>query len=251
MLGSPFFCPYMKTTKEIVLSIHGDAVIRTINEETVSLPDDLANSLTSNSMYFCKNVFVLPEGRDTSIAVSRTELFAITNMPYLNIRMPWKTSCGGFLSPVPATRNEPSVYPVMSMRWIAPDPITLLLISQISDMHIETRRSHLFAYDSDLKSFRLPLPNIYDDGAVCMGSYDSHGRTLMEIQGKALTQLDNSQWNSDLYTEGDKLSELMSYKVEKNEKEDTFSQIEFRSWHSCVTACETRVSDIGRKVLAL
>ncbi|MBS3903014.1 MAG: hypothetical protein KGZ30_01410 [Anaplasmataceae bacterium] len=58
--------------------------------------------------------------------------------------------------------------------------------------------SYLTAKYKD-KLYQLPLPNIYDDSRLCLGSGWNQGKTITTIKEKVNERLDATQWNTDLY----------------------------------------------------
>jgi hypothetical protein len=109
--------------------------------------------------------------------------------------------------------------PHLRMEWTPPPGLTvffvmLMVANSDSSWSITRDRHYLLGVDNTKTVpgwFRLPLPNIYADGQVCMGNYTSQHPTIHACATAAIDQLLNSPWNSDLLGDITPIKALFSF----------------------------------------
>lgn len=132
-----------------------------------------------------------------------------------------------FFAPMTGTDEKVVMVPVfvkgssravdIGMDWNVPETMKLFFVSRwnFPGGPVETVTGvmpifYLIAVEypgpqNQQKTYTLPLPNVYDEGKVCMGSavletFDLR-KSIFEQQEYALTEFMKSRWNSDLMNE--------------------------------------------------
>jgi hypothetical protein len=112
-------------------------------------------------------------------------------------------------------------FPIIKQEWVVPDNMLLYLAVHLTP-GMECLDQYLVAVDSERRTWRLPVSNLYAECRLCSGRFDSHGKDLIDILQKVWAQFYNGSWNADLYGDSSPLRRnstklLFSYKV-NNEK---------------------------------
>lgn len=101
--------------------------------------------------------------------------------------------------------------PIMPMIWTPPSNMSLVLgITVLRDgigpgtYKFYAGDHYLVAFSGDGNMWRLPLSNLYEDCKLCHGQEVVKRPTAMEIVGRSCDLFNKSQWNADLYAEGDR-----------------------------------------------
>ena len=239
----------MKETKEIILLPTGESVLRAVKETPCDIVTDLAGLLCGQVSRLVRCAGIV-DGRMVHILACASENFIIQPLEIMPVNMPWRMQDDTLLpSPAPAGCDSPN--PLIRMDWRVPYEMSLVFISKVGAMvKVEKKCNFLLAFDPEMRCYRLPLPNIFEDGSICMGDFDSHGTTIIEAHAKCWQQFKSAQWNTDLYSDDRiaKLEALISFKVTKGVDKDEFDQIEVKNWSNHCYTCETRASSAGRAV---
>jgi hypothetical protein len=74
----------------------------------------------------------------------------------------------------------------------------LFLTAHVSSS-IECIEQHLVAIDSENRTWRMPVSNLYSDCKLCPGRYDSYDSDMLSLLSKVWHQFHSSPWNADLY----------------------------------------------------
>ena len=106
-----------------------------------------------------------------------------------------------------------------SMRWTAPEGMRLFMAVKASPDEEARKWRHIESYffaKSDAADragfYRIPLPNLYADGRICLGrNYDGSAANLIGVLKKSLAQLNESSWNTDLIPVMDRCRELFRF----------------------------------------
>lgn len=94
------------------------------------------------------------------------------------------------------SRGEQSIE--MNPEWKPPEDMVLAFITHILQHHF--CNAYLIAISMESRGlFKLPLPNLYGDGKLCLGGgADIPGRNAVDLADNALEDFNQSKWNRDL-----------------------------------------------------
>jgi hypothetical protein len=156
-----------------------------------------------------KNVAQIIHGLmpDTVMAASSAHLALARELRQVNLHTVFR--------PMTDTENRVSLVPTfqppgaeMNMEWRPPEGLRLFFIgvwANNRDMISAIPTCYLVARDSDRRTYLLPLPNLYEDGKICLGNFDSTTEmlrpTVFETFNRAIEIFDQSKWNTDLLEE--------------------------------------------------
>jgi hypothetical protein len=102
----------------------------------------------------------------------------------------------GVLVPMFASTTEME----MPLVWQVPKEVRLVFVvrTELSDDSVRVGGNWLFAFSQDNNGFRLPLPNLHDDCALCTGQFENSYDSALECIVASLHQFSQSKWNADL-----------------------------------------------------
>ena len=191
--------------KYIRINQDGTSHFVTVYEEQRQVSEELLKKLSTNTQTVIKNMFSLGPNV-ISISMSKTEMIAVTKIEKLGLTSCFELGADKMLHPVFIAKQDAKSQkmPVISAEWVVPPSMTLVFAARIYDFAkaklftAPDASCYLMAFDSGKRAWRLPLPNLYDDCAICMGSFEGSGTTIQEAFAKALSQFVKSDWNSDL-----------------------------------------------------
>lgn len=231
----------------------GEAVLRTVTEKPIQLVDKILEPLAGEVSRTVKTVFEL-EGQPVSIIAGR-ETFSVAMLDHLHLNCQWRVS-GGMLLPTFLDANDlRTEYPAMKLRWDRPGTMALAFVCRIS--HDKNNCSttgdgcYLLAFNGSGNCFLPPLPNLYEDGKLCLGAFNGVGGSLMVATQRAYAQLGNSRWNTDLLGDRhEKAEALFSLNITKDsEGKDVFTTRAVTDWEDHCAKCETAVTNLVRSLV--
>lgn len=241
--------------KEIILNADGSAVCRSITEEACNIVESMGELLSSKKARAARNVGKCGN-RLVHLVLAENESWLVTPMDMLKLKMSWRV-VDTILLPTPTCSGSTPVHPVVAMEWSPSlSGIPLYFITKLGGSLVPNKRDNwLLAFDATNKSYHLPLPNIFEDGSVCMGNYDGAGDCMLQAQERALAQLEASNWNTDLYDSArqQRLEYLVRYGINKlSPTVDEFIQMPVTgNWTSHCYPCEVAASRMARLVMPL
>jgi hypothetical protein len=235
--------------QEIILNADGSAVIRSIDERPCKVVDNIAAAMAETAVRYAINVAMV-DGIPMSLVLSNKEIYAVMMLPCLTITAPWMVN-NGILQPrfTDADGNNPT----LPLKWPAQPGMRIMFaarIYKIPSLGYRTQAKEscfLLALDNALKSFMLPLPNIYGSGYMCMGDFDGSAATIQEAMQKAYTQLHQSKWNADLLTDGRTraANKMVTFKPDG----EKFIPQAYAGWAAELQRCEGAVIETLKGVL--
>lgn len=125
-------------------------------------------------------------------------------IPSIILRSRFHLTAEKVLVPDFACRLVATTVPQQNLEWVPPLDMSIYLMVVISpDGHmLYVENCFLFAMDKDLRTYRLPTSNVYEDCRVCMGEFASMGTSHVDCVSKAVAQFKASTWNADLANRG-------------------------------------------------
>ncbi len=176
-----------------------------------------------------KRAFPCPEtGGTGSLILTATERYAVARLSTLKLNCHFRLVGDKVLVPVfIGKEGDTSEYIAAAPLWKVPEDMVLLFGSKIyncDDMRNAPATSHdqscwLIAYDKEKRAYKLPISNVYDDCAICMGKFEGTAPTASEAFGMALKQFNASDWNADLAGGTGNSDSLFRFKTKKDETE--------------------------------
>jgi hypothetical protein len=166
---------------------------------------DLGRIVAADARVTVKNIVDLAIGGASyvvSVTTRHGKQFTATRLPFLNLRTQFKAQ-EDTLVPSFVSRDGTLT---MTRTWAVPECMTLIFGTVSAPPEGGTRHkvasTFLFATLADTPGFwRLPLPNVYNDARVCMGSITIEEPTLLSAFTRALEHFHESPWNADLLTD--------------------------------------------------
>ena len=117
-----------------------------------------------------------------------------------------------------------SELPLFPARWVVPGNMRLVFASKIYGFTTGNPKSApdssnwLMAFDDQMRVWKLPVPNLYDDSALCMGPFNGSARDIQSASRLAFEQFIKSDWNKDLMNGANEHSDAL-FKFRAGEKE--------------------------------
>jgi hypothetical protein len=138
-------------------------------------------------------------GQPVNIAMHEGLYYASTILTSITLATAYLADETGTLTPCFAA--DDNAIPLRAT-WPTPPGITVRfgIVAEAGYRLLEAR---LFVQTSDPGFFRLPLPNVYEDAKICLGSRADGFRDaiLVKLMTKAIEHFTNATWNADLLTE--------------------------------------------------
>lgn len=199
-------------------------------------------------------VFDVGETRFNLITGAETIAWAV--LPELPLHTHFEVGPDKILRPLFASSSDSedalSDHPKINARWRC-DRFNIRLVFAVRMTAVEGYYQipsrdgcYLFAFSgNDRKCYLLPLPNLYDHGALCMGSFNG---TMLAIAGcvkAALEQLEKSQWNTDLLdaTKTKKCQDMFQFRV-TDDSLDTVFPDDADKWKAALNTIATPISNL-------
>lgn len=211
----------MSTKHEIVITADNKILKRSTNESALEITDTVVATLLSDV-----SLGVGPVGevryldKPTVFAlslVSKNSLYATVRLPALKIVSTYLVGQGGLLLPTFGRGGDR-----MSAVWVKPTDIDLEIVMLISAAYRPAEGWYhgmlwLFGMDKSATTWRLPLPNLYDDGRICTGNNSTHQPTLIGLLEVTLAAFANSPWNTDFYNTTTESPKFFRFKADKKD----------------------------------
>lgn len=201
-------------------------LVRTVREPK-SISQALAKRFADGVVITVKNAFKVPYGEpktlfetvDTHLIVDAKRTFCVAEIPALNLRSHWELTADQILVPKFINKDHDLHGKLMhaAALWTPPAGMRLLFINQIgSDRGVwfSNESSWLFAFNASKKAFLLPLPNVYEDGRICMGEFGGVGEdnNIQSSLMLATRQFYGAGWNADLNADEACVQRLFRFK---------------------------------------
>lgn len=185
-------------TTEHIVDAQGKLKRRVITEAEIVIQDDIIAQFVANTTVKCPDFHHWDLGQ-LHLATRGGIVFTTLWIPYLTMRAPFRLA-NKLMVPQFQSREDP----IMTLKWEPPDDMRLCFCMSVTlptgvDQGFGCNYHYLFATDKAKAAYRLPLPNLYDDCRICMGT-DSPitGGTLTECVSRCLDIFQAAQWGSHL-----------------------------------------------------
>lgn len=227
---------------EYVLEEGGAIIRRDISEYPLAVPESLQQALANNATIKLKNVFTVDQWGPVS-AVIAANAYSYWTVPVKRImlRSVFKPVDSVF---VPLFDSKEAM---TEMRWVVPETMRVVLFLVVrctSGVLYRVEKSYLYAVDERPECWRLPLPNVYDDGAVCEGRKPVDYNTVTEAILNMLQTFDKSRWNADLWSDVEKTQNMFRFTAKDGGFET--AKINANSW---ILLCRKVVVDAQKNIV--
>jgi hypothetical protein len=210
------------TQREQFVKIKSDGQMALVETTTrdIEITDDIVARLSQDLSLSIAN-FTKLDGHQVGIAMNGSEVIIAVHVSTLNLNTNYHVAADGLLHPKFCNKNsnESSVLPVLPAKWQVPANMKLVFAARVYGSKTKspsTRPSSacfLLAFDEQRRAYRLPIGNLFDDGAMCMGEFQGAADSCMAAFVKAYEQLQCSDWNGDLLKDQEKTDALFSFKM--------------------------------------
>lgn len=187
----------MSQTTEFILKPTGEVVRRRIAEESLTITEEMVSAMAGNFHRVHRNVFEVPGWGMAHLAINEKQAFITVHLERLVLKCPFKTMNELLVPHFTSTTD-----PVMALEWHAAEGMRLLLLLEVQVADNRQKyvpNAWLVAADGSNRTFRLPLPNIYDDCRMCLGDNNRYYDSLAKCASGMLEIIAQSSWNADLW----------------------------------------------------
>ena len=216
-------------TTESYIRLNADGTtefVKTIRSPR-DISEEIARRFSSGVTVSLKSAFEVKQGV-ASVIASATQKFCCLKLNKINLTAHFAIGQGNILTPRFFAPNDEvgQGLPKTTMVWHPPENMTLVFAVSMTqnegnghDWYSNGyQQSFLIAYDSVKRAYLLPLPNLYDDCAICMGEFNGRDYSMQKSFQRALDQFEGSAWNSDLLGNlGPKSQQLFQFEVNDTE----------------------------------
>jgi hypothetical protein len=240
----------MQEKQEIILKDDGTCVHRRVQEAPCNVVDKLVQQLSSSAPRLLKN-FTLIDDQPVHIVLEKTDVLLGMNLRQLPLHLNWVAK-EGKLHPNPIEQGDTPSGNLMRVFWEPVNGLRLMYFAKVSSSFlIDDQKSFLLAFDNSNNNWRLPLPNVYEDCSLCMGTYDRHGDSFLDAFTRSWEQFKTSNWSTHLISgKGNQnMARLFEMAVDKSSGQDEFRAVFSGNWTSLCWTCENRWTAMGRLML--
>lgn len=206
----------MSTTKtEHVVREDGRCIRRVTTESEIQIANDVLAQLSAGTWHKVINAWHIKGYGNVGLATRSNQCYWTVPLQRLIMKAPFKMINGAM---VPLFTS--STDPVLSLEWKPAGDIRLFItqhtVPDPAGNHA-VGNTYLFAVDKRGNYWKLPLPNLYDDCRVCMGSNGiAYGANAQELFLQLIMNFEESRWNADLWKTVEQTQNLFRFEP-KNE----------------------------------
>lgn len=227
-------------TTEIIIRENGTIAERVVQERTLKVQKAVLEELSAYVTREVRNAFDVPNLGHAHANVSKDSTVWSVRLD----RVPLNT-CFGMVGGVLVPKFE-SAEMQMPLEWKVPEEVRLVFVTETKFQGPKTvvQANWLFAFNDVGNAYRLPLPNLYDDCKLCMGTFTTAHNSAQECLVASLEQFRKSEWNSDLMPSIEDAQRFFRFKP-TNETFDTLS-IDAEIW---TDLCEKVSTSLVERVI--
>lgn len=184
--------------------------------EKIDKFEDVMRSHFSRERRLAKGCFLVL-GKPVDLAVGPQSVLCAVRLDGISLTTQFQQT-GDKLYPVFGASGV-----MMSLEWKKPDDMELVFSSDCTKDRGRWRMGEcfLFARKANKPGFlKLPLPNLYEDGRICMGNEVAgsiRGDTLEGCFKAALESFADTRWNSDLLPAAERTRALFRWTVDRKQ----------------------------------
>lgn len=240
----------------IRLNPDGTSNLVTIKSEPREIAESIIEKFGKDVTRILKRAFPTPNGV-AHIIQTDTETFCVARLSRITLLSHYENE-KEILTPVFIKDDAPGAkdHPVMPLVWEAPETMVLLFAARILNttemnehpMTHPDQNCYLIAYNSKKQAFLLPLPNLYQDCAICMGRFNGTADSAAQAFVLAMQQFEKSSWNSDLVDSDMTANSKKMFRFKAGEKETTAIPLA-GDWTKLCNKVSTPVTELISKLL--
>lgn len=230
----------------------GVFIKRIVSEHVVGSQDDVLKKFYADIPVDIPFSFVLPGGLPAHLQVSGATISIWTELVKLSLATVWTLTEGGVRYPI--FKDKAAATPPEHEASHILEPIKAQMrLFLISIAQYDKRTSSYVWANSYMvarapgrkECFRPPLPNVFDDGKMCMGGdYKTAHPCLADLFVHNLQHIERSRWNSHL-TEGlDQKTVSALFSIKDNTHQPCPPEIKFWEHHRCPPISNSAFSSI-------
>lgn len=176
-----------------------------VDRTEVALNDAIKDALIGDVMLSARNVHVCqPETGMKTLhlrADRHNNHYWTAEVRALKLNCRFSVGKDGVMTPNFQPRGSKDRDPILRLDWLVPGDLHLRFIVAVEN---GTRAEYfmLTAFDHEKMPYKLPLPNLYDDTQLCLGSgFRAQSDCSFGVFKAARDQFIKSDWNTDLLVE--------------------------------------------------
>ena len=182
---------------------------------------EVAAHLATAAVTTVPNAFKL-YGSPVHIAKQGKQSFISTRIPTLALATHFMVEDGVLVPSFKATTDSV----LLNLVWTPPANMTLHLGVALGTSGHEPVFHEAFLVATlarESGTFRLPLPNLYKHGPICLGRSEFSADTLSSMMEQVIMQMQTALWNTDLLDNADngRRKNLFSYSLADNSQVNT------------------------------
>lgn len=197
----------MPTTTEVRFYLCKEGTFRERVERTeVALNDAIKDALIGDAVLSARNIHVCSPETGMGMLHLRADRqghqfwTAVVRVLKLNCR--FAVSKEGIMTPNFQPRGSKDRDPILRLDWAVPADLHLRFVVQVTDSGTSADYFMLTAFDDEKMSYKLPLPNLYDDTQLCLGAgFRAVNESSFGVFKIARDQFIRSDWNTDLLSD--------------------------------------------------
>lgn len=220
---------------EHIISDDGKVVRRTVTESALRITDDAFQTLVAGSPTKIKWVYNDPKTLCMDLTVKGPLTLAIAWLYQLKLKAPFRL-VNNVLVPV----FDSKVDPVMAIPFYPHAGCSMACITscQWGGGGYQTVQVYFLMRDARLNYWLPPMPNLYEDGRVCHGTFAFRDKTsLLEICQQSIQMIEEADWNNHLHKPVEKTQAFFRF----TPKNDGFETVPCPDW---ATHCTKIASEI-------
>lgn len=194
------------TRIEYVITEDSKLLRRTSAESEITVTQDIVDRLASGSLRYLRGFFSVG-GVPVNCVLDQQRANWTIRLIELKLNCPWRLH-EGLLVPVFNSHDDP----IMAIEWYPPMPLFLTVGENLANHTVPI--AWMWAGTKEAP-FRMPLPNTYVDGRLCLGNQPNPAMpTSQDLVARVLANLNQTQWNADLWSETENTFRMFRYKPE-------------------------------------
>jgi hypothetical protein len=224
--------------KEWIIAEDGNIRERTTLDRELDAEDQVLEALSENLNQKVRHFLNIPEWGNVHASVGRADILWSVRIHRIPLKARFRL-VNQVLVPMFASQTDLE----MPMTWTAPEQVRLVLAikSQMLEDYHTVAGNWLFAFKDGGNAYRLPLPNLFDDCAVCTGDFETSYDSAEECVRASLTQFEKSKWNADLMQTVEQSQKFFRFRP-TNETFETLP-IDAEDWTTLCKKVSTAIMD--------
>jgi hypothetical protein len=224
--------------KEWIIREDGSIAERLTRERDLQAEETVLEAMAANVFRKVRNVVKIPDWGMAHASVGPVDTIWTVPIDRIPLKARFRL-INQVLVPMFASTSDLE----MPMVWQAPSVLRLrfAIRTEYIDDYVSIDKNWLFAFNRENNGFRLPLPNLFDDCAICMGEFNQNYETAQQCLTASLEQFNKSHWNADLMSTTEQSQKFFRFRP----TDETFETlaIDAPDWTALCTKVSTAMMD--------